>query len=221
MGGEHESSPVARDLLLEPFDGGDIEMIRRLVEEQEVRLPDHGPGQQDSSFLPARQRLEGGFGSDAGLLEGTCDPPVTVPALGRGPILKSRGHDVAGKTGKGTRKNLGNKGDLESGRPLEVPGVRFAMAGENRKEGGFPRAVASREADSVAVREIQLDVREQNVGAEIGTDSPGSQQAHATFDLVFGGVTRAVPIRRARRPCRPAWHASSMPADPTPPSHGP
>ena len=43
----------------------------------------------------------------------------------------------------------------------------------------------------------------------------------ATFDLVFGGVTRAVPIRRARRPCRPAWHASSMPADSTPPSRGP
>ena len=55
VGGEHETSPVARDRSLEPFDGGEIEVIRRLVEEEETRLPDHGPGQQDPSFLPARQ----------------------------------------------------------------------------------------------------------------------------------------------------------------------
>ena len=154
-------------------------MVRRLVEEQEVRLPDHGPGQQDASLLPARQRLERGFGSDAGLLQGALDPPVTVPALGRGPVVKSRGHDVSDRAGEEAGKNLGDKGDRESGRPLEVPGIRFAMAGENAEEGGFPRAVASREADSVAGSKLQLDVREQNVGADIGTDVPGSQQAHA------------------------------------------
>ena len=179
VGREHEASPIARDLSLEPFDGGEIEMVRRLVEKQQTRLPDHGPGQQDSSFLSTRQRLEGGFGSDTGFLEGTRDPPVTVPALGVCPIVKTRAHDVAGPTGERSGQNLGDKGDLEPGRPLEVPGVRIAVAGENRKQGGFPSAVASREADSVAGRDIELDVREQNVGADVGTNAPGSQQAHA------------------------------------------
>ena len=55
VGGEHEASPVALDRSLEPFDGGEIEVIRRLVEEEEIGFPDHGPGQQDPSFLPARQ----------------------------------------------------------------------------------------------------------------------------------------------------------------------
>ena len=179
VGREHKTSREARDLSLEPLDGGEIEMVRRLVEKQETRLPDHGPGQQDSSFLSTRQRLEGGFGSDTGFLEDTCDPPVTVPALGRCSIVKPRAHDVAGTTGERSGKNLGDKGDLESGRPLEVPGVRIAVAGENRKEGGFSGAVTSRQADSVAGRDIELDVREQNLGADIGTNPPGSQQAHA------------------------------------------
>ena len=178
VGREHETSPVARDLSLDPFDGGEIEMIRRLVEEEEIRLPDHGSGQQDSAFLPARQRLEGGSGPDAGFLEGTCNPPVAVPALGRGSILKARGHDVVRATGERSGKNLGEKGDLESGRPLEGPGVRFAVAGENREEGGFSRAVTPREADSVAGRDFELDVREQHLGTDIGTNPPGSQQAH-------------------------------------------
>ena len=179
MGREHEPSPIAREFLLEPFDGGDVEMVRRLVEEQEVRLPDHGPGQQDASLLSARQRLEGGLGSDAGLLQGALDPPVTVPALGRGPFVKSRRHDVSGRAGKGAGKNLGDEGDRESRCPLEVPGIRFAMAGENREESGFTCPVASGKADTVAGRKLQLDVREQHVGADIGTDVAGSQQAHA------------------------------------------
>ena len=93
--------------------------------------------------------------------------------------MKARAHDVAGTTGERRGQNLGDKGNLESGRPFEVPRVRFAVAGENREQGGFPRAVASREADSVVGREIELDVREQNVGADFGANLPGSQQAHA------------------------------------------
>ena len=179
MGREHEPSPTARDLALEPFDGRDVEVVRRLVEEQEVRLPDHGPGQHDASLLSARQRLERGFGFDAGLLQGAFDPPVAVPALGRGPVVKSRGHDVPDRAGEGAGKHLGDKGDRESRRPLEVPGVRLAVAGENREEGGLPRAVAPREADPVAGRKLQLHVREQDVGADVGNDVPGPQQAHA------------------------------------------
>ena len=179
MGREHEPSPVARDLALEPFDGGDVEMVRRLVEEQEIRLADHGPGQQDASLLSARQRLEAGFRPDAGLLQGALDPPVAVPALGRGSGLKSRGHDVPDRAVDRAGKHLGDKGDRESRRPLEVSGVRLEMAGENGEEGGLPRTVASGEADPVAGRKLQLDVREQDVGADVGTDVPGSQQAHA------------------------------------------
>ena len=93
--------------------------------------------------------------------------------------MKARAHDVAGTTGQRPGQNLGDKGDPESGRPFEVAGVRFAVAGENREQGGFPRAVASREADPVVGRDIELDVREQNVGADFGANPLGSQQAHA------------------------------------------
>ena len=181
MGREHETSPVSRDHSLQPFDGGDIEMIRGLVEEQEVGLADHGPGQQDSTFLSARQRIEGGFGCDAGFLEGARHLPVTVPALGVGfpHTLKALRHDVVHATGQGIGKHLGQQGDPESRRPLELPGVRFAPAGEDGEEGGLPRAVASRQTDPVTGRDFELDIREQDLVADIGANPSDSHQAHA------------------------------------------
>ena len=148
-------------------------------------------------------------------------PSSPGPSFRRGPVPKARGHDFVRAAGQGGGQDLGEEGDLESRRPLERPRVLLAAAGENGEEGGLPRAVAPREADSVAGRDFELDVREQNFGADVGTNLPGSQEAHARLGPAIGGITRAAPVRRAARLRRRACRESSPPADPTPPTRTP
>jgi hypothetical protein len=40
-------------MLLGPFEGGDIEVVRRLVEEEQVRIGDDEPGERGAGLLSA------------------------------------------------------------------------------------------------------------------------------------------------------------------------
>ena len=52
---EQRAAP-APEVLLEPFERVEVEVVRRLVEEQQVRVGDDQPGQRRPGLLAARQR---------------------------------------------------------------------------------------------------------------------------------------------------------------------
>ena len=56
MGRDEQRAVPSPEVLLEPLDRPDVEVVRRLVEEQQVRVRDHEPGERRPRLLAARQR---------------------------------------------------------------------------------------------------------------------------------------------------------------------
>ena len=54
--GDEERAAAPAEVLLEPLEGGDVEVVRRLVEQQQVGVGDHEAGEGRAGLLPARQR---------------------------------------------------------------------------------------------------------------------------------------------------------------------
>ena len=55
VGDEHDGALECIDLLLQPVNGGDVEMVGRLIEEQDVGLYDQGARQCGTPTPAARQ----------------------------------------------------------------------------------------------------------------------------------------------------------------------
>ena len=150
---------MSRDHSLQPFDGGDIEMIRGLVEEQEVRPADQWrePAGLDVSVRPTTRRRR---------LRVRCLPPRgrvspashdSQPSASVSPTLLEARRPRCRPRGRPGKREApgGERRPLSPDRPLQVPGVRFAATGEYREEGGLSGAVASRQADPVAGRRFR------------------------------------------------------------------
>ena len=56
MGGDEERARPAPEVLLDPFEGVEVEVVRRLVEQQQVRIGDDEAGQGRAGLLAARHR---------------------------------------------------------------------------------------------------------------------------------------------------------------------
>ena len=56
MGRDEQRAVAPAEVLLEPLDRADVEVVRRLVEQQQVRLGDHEPGERRPGLLAAGQR---------------------------------------------------------------------------------------------------------------------------------------------------------------------
>ncbi len=53
---DQERAATPAEVLLDPLEGGDVEVVGRLVEEQEVGIGDHESGQGGAGLFPAGQR---------------------------------------------------------------------------------------------------------------------------------------------------------------------
>ena len=53
MGGDQERAAAAAEVLLDPLEGGDVEVVRRLIEEEQVRIGDHESSHRRPRLLPA------------------------------------------------------------------------------------------------------------------------------------------------------------------------
>ena len=56
VGGDEQRAAASPEVLLDPLERADVEMVRRLVEEQQVRVGDDEPGERGAGLLAARQR---------------------------------------------------------------------------------------------------------------------------------------------------------------------
>ena len=61
MGNENHAALVAAHFMLEPFDGGNVEVIGWLVQQQHVRFAHQGLGQGDAAAPAARKFAEQSF----------------------------------------------------------------------------------------------------------------------------------------------------------------
>ena len=78
---EDDRARVVGQEVLEPRDRVDVEMVRRLVEEQEVRLRHERPREQHPPAPPARQRVDDGVGRQTQPGEDELHPLLEAPAV--------------------------------------------------------------------------------------------------------------------------------------------
>ena len=94
MGNDHHGRPQRAQLGLQPFDRGEIEMVRRFVEQQDVRFRSEHPGQCSTPRLAAgelRRRLVSG---KAKLFEQVAGTIEIVGALQPGLDIRQRGREA-------------------------------------------------------------------------------------------------------------------------------
>ena len=78
---EDHGSFVLEQEVLEPDDGLDVEMVGRLIQEQDVRVVDDRSREEHPALLPRRQRIERLVLLQLHLGEGPLDPVESLPGI--------------------------------------------------------------------------------------------------------------------------------------------
>ena len=144
--------------VFQPFDGGDIEMVGRLVEQQQVRLFGQGADQRGAAAFPARSG--GGIAVEIGT-ETRGDRIEQV--IGRGVMAGSGIIPQRGKAGEvGV---LLQPHDLEAGRHGAAAFVELDFSGDELEQRGLANAVAADQRQPVTGIDGQVKAAEQPVAA--------------------------------------------------------
>ena len=168
----------------QPVDALDVEMVRRLVEQQDVVGPIGRAGQQrgerDPPPLPAGQFPDRGREpTDGGGVEPAEEAREHVPDAGvRGPHVVG---DVPDDGRPHVRRRvevvgLAEHAEGDPARPRHPPRVGRLPARQHAQQGALAVAVAADDAHPVAVVEAEADAVQQGAPRERDGDPLGPQQ---------------------------------------------
>ena len=209
MRDRHRGERRAREELLEPDDALDVEVVRRLVEEEEVGLPDELAREGDALLLPARERRHEAVGADAAGRErelrerlvrlqlGLPRHLLAVGDVGEGPL------EDDGPDGRPLReaRDLGDEADGDASLEDDRPVVGRRLLGEDRQERRLPRAVRPDQADPLVRLDPEREAGEEGPGAKRLREAlRGDEGRHAaTLAEAPGDGSRALRKPRGRR----------------------
>ena len=186
-------------MLGQPADGLDVEMVGRLVEDQQVVTAEHQGDQGHPAALAAAERGDLTFQVDLGqqVLDdrpgrGICGPHVVGPAAD---------DDVADGRGRGEIVGLMQvaHGDMTGVR--DPARVRFEQAGQDLQQRGLAVTVATDDADHVTAAEPEADAVEQRAGAVGHRDAFGIDQvAHRRIQPLIALAGSACGLESAGAP---------------------
>ena len=104
---DHRAAGVVGQELLEPADGQDVEVVGRLVEQQDVDAADQDLRQQHAQLEPARQRAQRRVvdrGRDPQPLQHRGGSPLQRVAVVRGDLILEVGHPAGFERGRRCRR---------------------------------------------------------------------------------------------------------------------
>ena len=214
-------------MLLEPGDGLEVEMVGRLVQQQEVGLDEEHGGKRHPHPPPAR---EGGQRSSLRLLveaqplqdaggTGRCRVGAdgTQPVMDLGEPGRLRRHLQLGQEGcalavggqhalqrgqLAARRLLRHHPDPHPGLKAQAAFVRLQLARDQPQQGRLAGAVAADEAEALARRQME--------GGRFEERPPGDPQGDVV-EIQHGSSSRSCLAWRPRaapghRPARTRWH---------------
>ena len=160
MADQHEGRAERRQLLFQPFDGREIEMVGGLVEQKHIGLGRQHPHDGGAARLAARQARGILVAREAQLLQQIA----RLVGLVAGPeagldVIHDRGEAAEiGLLGQVAHGGVG----LEEAHAL----VRLGLGGGDAQKGGFARAVTADEGQPLAGRDGNLRPLEKGLAAD-------------------------------------------------------
>src|SRR5690606_446475 len=159
---DHDGRALARQQVLEEQDAVDVEVVRRLVEEEEVGLARERRGEGGALSLAAREAGGVAPGVEAQAREVLGD----LVRLG-GALRRRKRHVLAGEQALAQRRRrrqlrlLLDERDAQALLLLQLAVVERSLPRNHAKERGFPGAIAADEADALARLEREAGAVEE------------------------------------------------------------
>ena len=153
MGHEDERTRPVGQEFLEPVDGGEVEVIGGLVEQEQVRLGHKGLGQQCSTLESSRHLCQIVRRVDLHAGERAGHPIVGFPAfelMGRNGGVEGLPHDRFRGAGGVEGHFLGEVGKTRARRHRAPPFIGLFLAGDHPQERGLAAAVAAQKPDPLS-----------------------------------------------------------------------
>ena len=196
VGHEQQRPAPLEQKFLQPQDRLEIEMVGRLVEQQQLRRLDEAARQQHAAFLPGGERGELVLGGQAHLLEQPLATvvalPVVVLLVGTAFALDDRAHG-AGEAG---RHFLPQGREYCARLAKHLARVSLELARDDFHQRGLARAVAADETDALAAINLEIDAIEQRRATEAQADIEKTDNGHGNRSA----SRRPVPGARAAWP---------------------
>ena len=157
MRDEEQRLLIVRERVLHPFAAGDVEMIRRLVKNEEVYIPAHEHAQAQAALLAAGERADRGQHILAAKAEGR----ETVARLLRqaAAVIEHRVKRAAALVREADK--LREICRAYRGAEVEVARIGLFLIHDELHEGGFSRAVITDEGDALPAGDGQVKIGEE------------------------------------------------------------
>src|SRR5439155_6141960 len=136
----------------------DVEVVRRLVEDEEVVLQRDELCKGEAGALPAAQVPD--LAVDAVAPEPEAAEEAAGPPLRRGRLPDAHHLLEEGPGEVQLLRLLGEVPDVQAPAPVDGPRVRLLLADQDLQEGRLPRPVRPDESDLVPLPEFEVHVRE-------------------------------------------------------------
>ena len=155
-----QGEPGLDQLVFQQFDGQDVEVVGRLVQQQQVGFFGEGLGEGGAADLPARQALRRLVRVEAEGLQ---------PAFG-GPALGLARGGVIGERLAGDDRLLRDIGEAGAGLERAVARVRLDQSHDHLHQGGLARPVAADQGGAAARLHRHVDAVKQRAGTVLKAD---------------------------------------------------
>ncbi len=149
MGDYEQPAAVSGQPGFQPADGADIEMVGRLIEDEQIGVRHQYRSQGDPSGLSPRQLR--GLGLELG-----AHTEAVEDGLGLPPMAKCFQHGARGKDRSLIEHRNGHPATASNGTRL-----RFLGSGQDPQQGRLAGAIDSNDAKSVAAAEGERDVAQE------------------------------------------------------------
>ena len=199
VGDEYQGDAGAQQEILQPGDRLDVEMVGRLVQQQQVRLAHQRPGQQHPPLHPAGEARHGRLGRQLETGDHLLGALLQFPAspllqgvlgrqqFGKQPLVATFGQESAevmiaaqplagrpqppGDHLEDAPRHLPRHILRQDGRPqplppVDDPGIRRQVAGQQPQQTRLAGAVAPEQADPLPRLDLQAHRVEQGCAAE-------------------------------------------------------
>ena len=178
----HESEPEVPEVLLEPFERVEVEVVGRLVEQEQVRLGDDQPGERGAGLLAAGQR------GSAGSPIRRAEPEPGQAARRAGRACSRRGPRTRAA---GPRRPLPSRARRARARPGGPPSVEVGGTGRTAVCRSGEAMNASSKCASWA-RSPRESARFRWTSPRSGSSRPAARRSSVVLPAPFGPTS---PIR--------------------------